>query len=177
MLARPDYRALAERNDVLLAFCWSHVRRPFYELAAAGSTPIASEALKRIAGLYAIEKEIRGRSAEEPHAYLTEVITKIVNGHPNSRIDELLPWAYAAQQQAFCWSLSAVGARSTATTECLDLALLVDREDDRMGGRIDVEADDVFELLGELRVRRQLERADAMRRELVSLEDTLHRSQ
>ena len=46
-----------------------------------------------------------------------------------------------------------------------------------MGGRIDVEADNVFELLGELRVRRQLERADAMRRELVGLEDTLHRSQ
>ena len=39
-------------------------------------------------------------------------------------------------------------------------SLLVDRENDRMGGRIDVEADDVFELLGELRVRRQLKRAD-----------------
>lgn len=36
-----------------------------------------------------------------------------------------------------------------------------------MGGRIDIEADDVFEFLGELRVVRQLERADAMRRELV----------
>src|SRR5271154_1882208 len=56
-------------------------------------------------------------------------------------------------------------------------SLLVDRENDRMGGRIDVEADAVFELLGELRVRRQLECADAMRRELVSLEDTLHRTQ
>lgn len=30
----------------------------------------------------------------DPHAYLTDVISKIVNGHPNSRIDELLPWAY-----------------------------------------------------------------------------------
>ena len=29
----------------------------------------------------------------DPHAYLTDVITKIVDGHPNSRIDELLPWA------------------------------------------------------------------------------------
>ena len=56
-------------------------------------------------------------------------------------------------------------------------SLLVDRENNRMGGRIDVEADDVFELLSELRVRRQLERANAMRRELVGLEDTLHRSQ
>jgi transposase len=24
--------------------------------------------------------------------------TKIVNGHPNSRIDELLPWAYVEKQ-------------------------------------------------------------------------------
>ena len=30
----------------------------------------------------------------EPHAYLTNVITKIVNGHPNSQIDDLSPWAY-----------------------------------------------------------------------------------
>jgi transposase len=197
------YRTLAKRNDVQLAFCWSHVRRRFYELAAAGPAPIASEALERIAGLYAIEKDIRGRNAEErravrqdrsrpiiddlepwlhaklalisqktklaeairyalsrwnglthflddgrieidsnvversirpialnrknalfagsdgggehwatvaslietcklngidPHAYLSDVITKIVNGHPNSRINELLPWAYAAAQ-------------------------------------------------------------------------------
>ncbi len=194
---------LAERGDVQLAFCWSHVRRRFYELATAGSAPIASEALERIAGLYAIEKEIRGRGADErrtirqersrpivdhlapwlraklalisqktklaeairyalsrwdglsrflddgcieidsnvversirpialnrknalfagsdsggehwaviaslietcklnavdPHAYLTDVITKIVSGHPNSRIDELLPWAYPSAQ-------------------------------------------------------------------------------
>jgi hypothetical protein len=41
------------------------VRRRFYELAAAGPAPIASEALERIAGLYAVEGDIRGRSAEE----------------------------------------------------------------------------------------------------------------
>ena len=33
----------------------------------------------------------------EPHAYLADVITQIVNDHPNSRIDELLPWAYLAE--------------------------------------------------------------------------------
>lgn len=33
----------------------------------------------------------------EPHEYLTDVITKVVNGHPNSRIDELLPWVYTAR--------------------------------------------------------------------------------
>ncbi len=58
------YRTLAEKGEVKLAFCWSHVRRRFYELAAAGPAPIATEALERIAALYQIETEIRGWSAE-----------------------------------------------------------------------------------------------------------------
>jgi transposase len=41
------------------------MRRNFYELANPGPPPIASEALKRIAEFYAIEKDIRGRSTEE----------------------------------------------------------------------------------------------------------------
>ena len=198
---------LAERGDVQLAFCWSHVRRRFYELAAASPAPIASEALERIAGLYAVEKDIRGRSADErramrqdrsrpivdelepgarqarsmseksklaeairyalsrwdglsrflddgcieidfnvverssrpialnrknalfpgsdgvgehwaviassietcklngvePQTYLTDVISKIVNGHPNSRINELLPWAYPPPDHSNTW--------------------------------------------------------------------------
>ena len=33
----------------------------------------------------------------EPYAYfLADVITCIVEGHPNSRLDELLPWTYPA---------------------------------------------------------------------------------
>jgi transposase len=191
---------LARRNAVQLAFCWSHVRRRFYELAQSGPAPIATEALARIAAIYQIESGIRGQSAEdrrtvrqqrsrslvaalEPwlreklalisqktklaeairyalsrwdglcrflddgrveidnnvverairplaltrknalfagsdsgadhwatiaslietckligvdsQAYLTDVITRIVNGHPQNRLDELLPWAYA----------------------------------------------------------------------------------
>jgi len=30
----------------------------------------------------------------DPLAYLTDVLARIVNGHPNSDIDQLLPWAY-----------------------------------------------------------------------------------
>ncbi len=45
--------------------CWAHVRRKFYDLQQAHASPIASEALKRIAALYAIEKEIRGRPPDE----------------------------------------------------------------------------------------------------------------
>ena len=49
---------------ITLAFCWAHLRRRFFDLAKDGDAPIASEALARIAALYAIEKTIRGRSAE-----------------------------------------------------------------------------------------------------------------
>lgn len=195
------YKALAKRGEVHLAFCWSHVRRAFYDLDG----PIAVEALARIARLYRIEAEIRGRPAEErraarqarsrpilealepwlreklglisqksklaeairyalsrwaglslfltdgrveidsnvverairplaltrknalfagsdggaehwaviaslvetcklvsvePRAYLADVITRIVEGHPNSRLDELLPWAFPATPTA-----------------------------------------------------------------------------
>jgi transposase len=198
------YRVLADESGVTLAFCWAHVRRRFYELAAAGPAPIASEALTRIAELYKIEDSIRGRSADERHrlrqeksrpvvealepwlrdslglisqktklaeairyalsrwqgltrflddgrieidsnvversirpialnrknalfagsdggavhwaviaslietcklngveplAYLTDVLTRIVNGHPNRRIDDLLPWAYTTEPE------------------------------------------------------------------------------
>lgn len=55
-------------NSVTLAFCWAHWRRRFYEIAKKGSAPIASEALQRIAALYAIEDDIRGQSAEARRA-------------------------------------------------------------------------------------------------------------
>jgi len=45
--------------------CWAHVRRKFYDLQQAHASPVASEALQRIAALYGIEKEIRGRPSDE----------------------------------------------------------------------------------------------------------------
>ena len=58
------YAALAKRRQqVLLAFCWAHVRRKFYELA--DTSPVATEVLRRIALLYAIEDEVRGHPARQ----------------------------------------------------------------------------------------------------------------
>jgi transposase len=37
--------------------------------------------------------------AVEPHSYLADVITRIVNGHPQIRLDDLMPWAFPATQQ------------------------------------------------------------------------------
>ena len=37
---------------------------------------------------------MEGFARVEPQAYLADVISRIINGHPQSRPDELLPWAY-----------------------------------------------------------------------------------
>jgi transposase len=202
------YKSIAGSTNgeaITLAFCWAHLRRGFFDIAKGGNAPIASEALERIAALYAIEKPIRGKSAGErravrqekskplvlelktwleqqltrvsgkspiaealryglnhwdgltqflddgrieldtniversirpivlnrknalfaghdlgaenwaciaslietcklhnvdPQAYFTDVLTKLVNLWPASHIDELLPWAWAAQQSS-----------------------------------------------------------------------------
>ena len=61
------YAALARRRQqVSLAFCWAHARRKFYELA--DSSPVATEVLRRIALLYAIEDDVRGSPAEQRRA-------------------------------------------------------------------------------------------------------------
>lgn len=63
------YKKLADPKDdggaVTLVFCWAHVRRGFYDLAKAGAAPIAVEALARIAALYRIEAEVRGKTAAD----------------------------------------------------------------------------------------------------------------
>ena len=59
------YADLAQAGNVMLAFCWGHVRRRFYDIQAKTPAPIATEALVRIAPLYAVEADIRGLSADE----------------------------------------------------------------------------------------------------------------
>jgi len=54
-------RLTGERPVVELAFCWAHVRRKFFDFYHATGSPIAAEALRRIAELYHIEARIRGR--------------------------------------------------------------------------------------------------------------------
>jgi transposase len=63
--AYAGYEKVYEGGRILEAACWAHVRRKFYDLLVAHKSPVAAEAVERIAGLYAIEKEIRGRPPEE----------------------------------------------------------------------------------------------------------------
>ena len=48
-----------------LAFCWAHTRRKFYDIHVATRSPLAAEALRQIAALYAIEADIRGQPADQ----------------------------------------------------------------------------------------------------------------
>jgi len=66
------FEQIYEAGRIREAACWAHVRRKFYDLVAAHKSPVATEALERIGALYAIEKEIRGRSPEERRAVRNE---------------------------------------------------------------------------------------------------------
>ena len=59
-------------GSIQLAFCWSHARRPFYEFYVSTKSPLAGEALARIAKLYEIEAEIRGSPADHRRAVRQE---------------------------------------------------------------------------------------------------------
>lgn len=59
------FDALYETGEIQEAACWAHVRRKFVDVYRAQASPIAAEAISRIAGLYAIESQIRGQSAGE----------------------------------------------------------------------------------------------------------------
>jgi transposase len=59
------FEGFYEGGRVVEAACWAHVRRPFYELHLTGQAPLATEALRRIALLYAVEEEIRGKPPDE----------------------------------------------------------------------------------------------------------------
>jgi transposase len=55
-------------SPLRLAYCWSHGRREVIKAIPEAGSPIGDEILQRIAGLYAIEKQIRGASPEQRRA-------------------------------------------------------------------------------------------------------------
>ena len=63
--AYAGFNQLYDDRRIQQACCWAHVRRHFYDLEQAHSSPIAPEALARIGALYAVEEPIRGRPPDE----------------------------------------------------------------------------------------------------------------
>ncbi len=54
-----------EPGPIVEAACWAHGRRKLFEIADHTKAPIALEAVKRIDGVFAIEREINGRAPDE----------------------------------------------------------------------------------------------------------------
>jgi len=63
--AYAGFNQLYENGRIEQAACWAHVRRKFYDLEQAHSSPVAREALQRIGALYGIEEQIRGKPPEQ----------------------------------------------------------------------------------------------------------------
>jgi transposase len=68
-LARPDRTGGA---PLRLAACWSHSRREIIAATPKAGSPVADAVLARIAALYAIEKEIRGKDPTTRQAVRAE---------------------------------------------------------------------------------------------------------
>jgi transposase len=133
------YAALARRrNDVSLAFCWAHVRRKFYELA--DSSPVATEVLRRIAGLYAIEDDGRGLAAEQRWLVRQERSRTIV--------DDLRRYLEARKHQLSAKSKLAEAIRY-ALTRWNGLAQFLD------DGRIDLDSNTVERSIRPLALNRK----------------------
>lgn len=52
-------------GEVAEAACWAHARRKLFDVHAAGHSPLATEAVRRIAALYEVERDIVGRPPDE----------------------------------------------------------------------------------------------------------------
>jgi transposase len=59
---------LYDGAQIIEAACWAHVRRKFYDIHESNGSPLAGEALAKIAKLYEIEAGIRGRPPDERRA-------------------------------------------------------------------------------------------------------------
>jgi hypothetical protein len=73
------YKALVKderaESRITLAFCLTHARRKFVAVFKTTNSPFAKEVIETIATVYAIEKRIRGKTADERRA-IRQVETK-----------------------------------------------------------------------------------------------------
>ena len=62
--AYAGFHHLYNSGRISEAACWAHARRKFHDIHVAHPSPTTTEAIERLAALYAIEKEIRGSTPE-----------------------------------------------------------------------------------------------------------------
>jgi transposase len=74
-------------EPLIEAACWAHARRKHFDLHAATGSPIAHEALERIAALYGIEDDCRGTSPDQRRSIRQERAVPLLN--------DLYEWLHA----------------------------------------------------------------------------------
>ncbi|MEQ9661166.1 MAG: IS66 family transposase [Parasphingopyxis sp.] len=74
------FEQLTAGGEIVLAACWAHTRRKFYEIAQGDGSPIAAEAVRRIAELYAVEAKARGLAPAERLALRRAMAGPLVAG-------------------------------------------------------------------------------------------------
>ena len=82
--AYAGFNALFDDGTVREAACWAHARRKFHDLHAARPTSLTTEVLRRIAELYVIEADIRGKPPDERR--------QIRQGRSRPLLDDLERW-------------------------------------------------------------------------------------
>jgi len=80
--AYAGYVPLYESGRVTEVACWARARRKIHDLYEARPNEFNREALDRIAALYAVEKAIRGKPAEERAAYRREHAAPLLDALP-----------------------------------------------------------------------------------------------
>jgi hypothetical protein len=108
---------------ITLAFCWAHLRRKFFDITRFlddGRIELDTNIVERSIRPVVLNRKNalfagHDQGAEnwaciaslietcklygvDPQTYLTDVLTKLVNLRPASRLDELMPWAWAAER-------------------------------------------------------------------------------
>lgn len=73
------YAAARKPGPIVEAACWAHARRKLFDLAKVAKAPIAIEAVARIDMLFAVEREINGRTAAERLAIRQERLRPVVD--------------------------------------------------------------------------------------------------
>lgn len=61
-------RADSGEKALLLACCWAHLRRRFYELHVAGSSSLATATVERMKDLWLVEDQVRGTTPDDRSA-------------------------------------------------------------------------------------------------------------
>jgi transposase len=97
------FNGLYETGRIVEAACWAHVRRKFHDIAQAVGSPIALEALQRIAALYEIEADLRGRPPDQRGAER--------QARAGPLLDELHRWLNTQLRQLSARSVLAVAIK------------------------------------------------------------------